>query len=61
MKELIALLFGVCITVIVIFLHVRGKISKGSASVFFAFAVLGGLAIANHDIVTKFEWAGVSK
>ena len=59
MKEIIALIYGVSVTIATIYFHAKGKIAKVSASVFFAAAIIGGLAIANYDVVKKFKGFGV--
>ena len=59
MKEIIALICGVSFAIATIYLHAKGKIAKASASVFLAAAIIGGLAIANYDVVKKFKGFGV--
>ncbi len=59
MKEILALLWAICITVVAIYLHATNKISRSSAGIFFAVAIVGGLTIANYDFVRRFEAFGV--
>ena len=58
MKALIALLFGICIVAISLYLHVEKKIDLKSASAMFALAILGGLAIANYDVLKRAKGLG---
>jgi len=59
MKEIIALLWGICITVVTIYRLISGKINKSSSGILFSVAIIGGLAIANYDFITRFEGFGV--
>ena len=59
MKEIIALLWGICIVVITIYLHVNKTLGIGSTSMLFALAIIGGLAIANYDMIKRFKGLGL--
>jgi len=59
MKEIIALLWGICITVVTIYLLTSGKINKTSSGLLFSVAIIGGLAIANYDFIKRFEGFGI--
>ncbi len=59
MKEIIALLWGICIVVVAIYLHVNNNLGKASTSLLFTLAIVGGLAIANHNLLKKFKGLGV--
>ena len=58
MKEVIALLWAICIVVVAIYLLVYNNLGKASATILFALAILGGLAIANYDLITNFKYKG---
>jgi len=60
MKEIIALLWAICITVVTIYLLVSGKLGKAPSGLLFSVAIVGGLAIVNYDFIKKFEGFGVS-
>jgi len=60
MKEIIALLWAICITVVTIYFLVSGKLSKAPSGLLFSVAIVGGLAIVNYDFIKKFEGFGVS-
>ena len=59
MKEVIALLWGICIVVVTIYLVVNNNVSKTAAGMFFAVAILGGLVIANYDVLKKVSGLGL--
>ncbi len=59
MKEIIALLWAICIVVVAIYLHVNSNLSKASTSLLFTLAIIGGLAIANYNLLKKFKGLGV--
>ena len=59
MKALIALLFGVCVVAISMYLHVEKKIDLKSVLAMFALAILGGLAIANYDVLKRAKGLGI--
>lgn len=59
MKEIIALLWAVCIAVVTIYLLVKNKINNTSSGLLFSMAIIGGLAIANYDFIKRFEGFGV--
>jgi chromosome segregation ATPase len=59
MKEIIALLWAICIVVVAIYLHVNNILGKASTTVLFALAIVGGLGIANYDLVRKFKGLGL--
>jgi len=59
MKDIIALLWLVCISGLAIYLHVRNSLPKISMTILFALAIFGGLAISNYDLITRFEGLGL--
>lgn len=59
MKEIIALLWAVCIAVVTIYLLVKNKINNTSSGLLFSVAIVGGLAIASYDFIKRFEGFGV--
>ena len=59
MKCIIALICGITVTAIAVFLHVRKHIDKKALSLMFGLAVVGGLAIANYDALKSLKWFGV--
>ena len=59
MKEVIALLWGICIVVVTIYLVVNKNVSTPAAGIIFAVAIVGGLAIANYDVLKKFSGLGL--
>jgi chromosome segregation ATPase len=59
MKALIALLFGICVVSVAIYLHVDKKIEIKSLTVMFALAIFGGLAIANFDVLKRWKGLGM--
>lgn len=59
MKEIVALLFGGCLTVITVYLAVRKNIDTKLTTVFLVFALGGGLGIANFDLIKSFKGMGV--
>lgn len=56
---LIALLFGICVAALSIHLHVDKKIDVKALSVMFALAIIGGLAIANFDVLKRWKGLGI--
>ncbi len=59
MKALLALLFGITITAISIYLHVDKSIDKKAMSIMFALSIIGGLAIANYDVLERWKGLGI--
>ncbi len=59
MKEIVALLFLICLTIYVIWRARTGRIGKWLTIVLLGFALFGGLAIANYDIIKKVKWKGI--
>jgi chromosome segregation ATPase len=59
MKALLALLFGITITAISIYLHVGKSIDRKAMSIMFALAIIGGLAIANYDVLKRWKGLGI--
>ncbi|MDP3183322.1 MAG: hypothetical protein Q8M54_10975 [Desulfobaccales bacterium] len=59
MKDIIALLWLICIVGVTIYLHVNHTLGKGSMIILFAVAILGGLSISNYDLIKSFEGLGL--
>jgi len=59
MKEIIALIVFLGLTIIFIYLAVDKKIGVGLTSVFLIFSLCTGLLIANFDIVKRLKWKGL--
>jgi len=59
MKEVIALLWAICLVVIAIYLHVNNTLGKASTTTIFVLAIVGGLAIANYDVIKRFKGLGM--
>lgn len=59
MKTLIALLFGISVIALSIHLHIDKKIDVKALSAMFSLAILGGLAIANFDVLKRWKGLGV--
>ncbi|MGB2862932.1 MAG: hypothetical protein WBC05_06370 [Sedimentisphaerales bacterium] len=55
MKEVIALLWAICIVVVAIYLHSNNTLGKASTTTFFVLAIVGGVAIANYDVIKRFK------
>jgi hypothetical protein len=59
MKDIIALLFLICVAVIVIYLCVKKEIGNVITISLLIFSVVGALAISNHDVIKRFSWGEV--
>ena len=59
MKETIAILFGICLTVFTLYLIVTKQIDSKMSVVLFLFALIGGLGIANYDLIKRIKWKGL--
>lgn len=59
MKEVVALLWVICVAVIAIYLHVNKTIDKTSTGMLFTLAIIVGLVIANYDLISKFKGLGI--
>lgn len=59
MKEIVALLFLICIVVVTLYLATTLQIDLKAATIFFGVAIVGGFVIANYDFVKKFKWKGL--
>jgi len=59
MKELIALLVFICVSSISIYLRVTSIIDSKTTTLFLAFAVVSGIAIANYNVISKIKGGGV--
>lgn len=59
MKDIIALIVFLSLTIIFIYLAVTKRIGVGLTIVFLAFTLLSGLSIANVDIVKRLKWKGL--
>jgi len=58
MKQTIALLFGICMTIFTLYLIVTKRIDLKMSVLLFLFALIGGLGISNYDIIKKIKWEG---
>jgi len=56
MKQTIALLFGICVTIFTLHLIVTKRIDSKISVVLLIFALIGGFVIANYDIIKKMKW-----
>lgn len=59
MKETVAILFGVCVTIFTLFLVVTKQIDAKISAVLLIFALIGGLGIANYDIIKRIKWKDI--
>lgn len=59
MKETIAILFGVCLTIFTLYLILTKQIDAKISVVLLIFALIAGLGIANYDIIKKIKWKDV--
>lgn len=59
MKEIIALLFFVCSAISTFYLAAIRKFDWKITMVFLVFTLIGGLSIANYDIIKKIKWKDV--
>lgn len=59
MKETVAILFGICLTIFTLYLIVKKQIDSKMSVVLFLFALIGGFGIANYDIIKKIKWLGL--
>lgn len=59
MKEILGLLFLVCVTVVTIYLAVTKQIETKNVIGFLVFAALGSFCIANYDLIKRFRWKDV--
>ena len=59
MKETIAILFGICLTIFTLYLIVTKQIDSKMSVVLFLFALIGGLGIANYDLIKRIKWKGL--
>lgn len=59
MKVTIAILFGICVTIFTLYLIVTKQIDSKMSVVLFLFALIGGLGIANYDIIKRIKWQGL--
>lgn len=59
MKEVIALLWAICLVVVAIYLHATNTLGKASTTTIFVLAIVGGLTIANYDVIKKFKGLGM--
>ncbi len=58
MKEIVALLFAGCFIGIAVYLAVRNKNNTKLPALFLAFALVGGLAIVNYDLIKSIKGIG---
>ena len=56
MKEIIALLFLLCVTVITFYLSVTKQIDTKLTAIFLGFSIIGGFLMANHDLIKKVRY-----
>ena len=59
MKETVALLWGICWGAIAVCLHLRYGLNRVSFGLLLTFAVIGGIAIVNYDVVKRWKGLGV--
>ncbi len=59
MKEILALLFSVCFAIGTFYLATTKKIDLKITMVFLVFTLIGGLLIANYDIIKRIKWKDV--
>ena len=59
MKETIAILFGICLTIFTLYLIVTKQIDAKMSVALFLFALIGGLGIANYDLIKRIKWKGL--
>ena len=59
MQTTIALLCGISVAAIAVVLHVRKNVDKTVLTIMFGLAIVGGLAIANYDVLTKWKGLGI--
>lgn len=59
MKELLALLFPVCLGAATLYFSITRKLDFKHVVVFLIFSLTGGILIANYDIIKKFKWGNV--
>lgn len=58
-KETVAILFGVCVTIFTLYLIVTKQIDAKISAVLLIFALIGGLGIANYDIIKRIKWKDI--
>lgn len=59
MKEIFALLFFICFAGGTFYLTTTRKIDLKTTMAFLVFTLIGGLSIANYDIIKKVKWKDV--
>ena len=56
MKDLIAFLTFICLSITTIYLAVTKKINSTLTTIFLIFSIISGIVIANYDLINKFKW-----
>ena len=59
MKEIVALAFFLAVSVSTIILAYKDKIKISLASMFLVFAIIGGFAITNYDVIKLLKWGNL--
>ena len=59
MKAIVGLLFGICLTIVAVYLATTKQIETSVTVVLLTFAILGGLAVANFDLIKSIKWKDV--
>jgi len=59
MKETVAILFGVCLTIFTLYLIVTKQIDAKMSVILLIFALIGGLGIANYDIIKRIKFKDI--
>jgi methyl-accepting chemotaxis protein len=59
MKDLIALLIFICVSITTIYLSVTKLIELKLTIALLCFSIISGITIANYDLIEKFKWGNV--
>lgn len=59
MKDLVALLIFICVSITTIYIAVRKKIDLKMTITFLCFSIISGLTVSNYDVIKKFKWGSI--